>query len=141
MKRIIFTTLASLVTGLLVGGFGGYSLASNDYNKAIAEQALIDISRQLSLMQKLQTSSALPSVKAEIDLNIHRHLSQVMRNDALIRDQESLTYKTSVMSRLAAYWKQSPPFEEAITAARTAKNAEMERSLLSARDYANQFAD
>lgn len=118
-----------------IGCTGGYVVAANSYKKAIAQQAAIDISRQLTIALKLKDTPEFKSTKNEIDINIHRHLLQVMHNKGAFLDEHDITYKNKTLSKLADYWSLSPPFQDEINLALAAKNSEMANSLKEVREF------
>lgn len=141
MRSQVFVNKSAFLSGLAVFfffGIGcavGYVVAANSYKKAIAQQAAIDISRQLTIALKLKDTPEFKSTKNEIDINIHRHLLQVMHNKWVLHDEHDTTYKNKTLSKLADYWRSSPPFQDEIDLALAAKNDEMANSLKEAREF------
>lgn len=104
--------------GAMAFSFGvilGYKVAFNKFATAIEGQALIDISRQLAIVQKFRNNPDFNLIKSEIDLNIHRHLLQVVFKDGLSCDDQNDMYKKSVIDKLNFYWQEFPPFDDLIS--------------------------
>lgn len=126
MKKLYFYLIGTLIFVLTSGGayVAGRYATEKMYIQAIAEQALIDINRSLNLLTLMGES--IPSeVRSEIDLNIQRHLTSVMRY--IENDESSIdAYKARVLSRLAIAWSKHPPFQSQEMIVASQKNPDVE---------------
>jgi hypothetical protein len=135
------TWAIAVIASLLIGVSGGYSFglknSESQFSVAVAEQSLVDINR-LTVLLVLVGDPAPISVRNEINLNLHRHIQQVQRNEGNF-SEDSDKFKVAVMTRLAKNWQKHPPFLDITTAATSSGNPEMIKSFTKAREYVNSF--
>ena len=106
-----FITGSVVILMFLLGVMLGYGVAFNRFSAAIEGQAIIDIARNLTIVQKIKNTPDFNVVRADIDLNIHRHLLQVDLSDGVSCDKKDNSYKKNTILRLSEYWREYPPFE------------------------------
>ena len=99
---------------LMVSFFGGYIAGEKNtetkFLNAIEQQAVVGISRNLTLLDKLGETVS-QAVRTEIDLNTHAHVISVMRY-ASSSDLAHSEYRKKTLSKLALIWQKYPPFQD-----------------------------
>lgn len=143
MKKYIFAFCFAAI-GAVIGGSGVCFLISGEYNKSIAEQAIIDISQQLVIINRLQKSNesnAISTIKQDIDLVIHRHLLNIIKYEYLIDDEKTKNYKKITIKKLAEYWNKYPPFDEILNLPLDENNKSTRELFESTKNYISRYED
>lgn len=110
-KSLVFFGLSVLFIASSLGGFiAGGKTTEKKFLNAIEQQAVVGISRNLTLLDKLG-ETVNPIVRTEIDLDTHAHVISVMRyasNSDLVHSE----YRKKTLSKLAIVWQKYPPFQD-----------------------------
>lgn len=110
-KSFVFFGLSVLFIASALGGFiAGEKTTEIKFLNAIEQQAVVGISRNLTLLDKLGETVS-QTVRTEIDLNTHAHVISVMRY-ASSSDLAHSEYRKKTLSRLAMVWQKYPPFQD-----------------------------
>jgi hypothetical protein len=110
-KLVLYLGMLFLLLASSFGGFvAGEKTTETKFLTAIEQQAVIGISRNLTLLDKLG-ETVTQTVRAEIDLNTYAHVISVMKyasNSDLLHTE----YRKKTLSKLATVWQKYPPFQD-----------------------------
>lgn len=110
-KSVVFLGVLILLIASSFGGFiAGKKTTETKLLNAIEQQAVVGISRNLTLLDKLG-ETVNQTVRTEIDLNTYAHVISVMRY-ASNNDLAHSEYRKKTLSKLAIVWQKHPPFQD-----------------------------
>lgn len=102
--------VAGILLVCLTSGSVGYELAAREFERAIGEQELVNLDRQLAVRAYIDKENS-EGAKGMLDINMDRHLTRIREYFRPI-DIQQRTYEQRVLGRLQQLWKTHPPFRE-----------------------------
>lgn len=126
---LVFLFLLVAIASYFFGSF----ITERKFELAIAKQSLIDISRNTQLLE-LGEGTISAQFRKTINVNIARHILNVMNDSAYELDESEKKYKKGVFIRLNRVWSKYQPFSE-----EEFQNHESLEYLQNTADYVGQF--